>query len=131
MDDNLKKIIQGSTFKVIDGDFAYVKVASIPSGRYFMVTTDNDEITVITETSRLSELNILERNKDIYGLIALNVSVPFYSVGFLAAVSNAVAESGMNILIVSTYSKDYILIRKDKLYECRKILFTLGFQEKT
>lgn len=72
---------------------------------------------------------MIERNKDDYALIALNVSTPFYSVGFLATVSTAIAEHGMNILIISTFSKDYIMVREDKLDEARQVLIQMGFKE--
>ncbi|MCX6812260.1 MAG: ACT domain-containing protein [Candidatus Berkelbacteria bacterium] len=82
-----------------------------------------------TLKNNLSDLDIIEKNKDIYSLIALNVSVPFYSVGFLAAVSGAIAEKGLNILIVSTYSKDYILIKKSKQKIAVETLLNLGFKK--
>ena len=94
-----------------------------------MVSRDADEITVVTKEDNLSGLDLRERNKDYYRLIALNVSVPFYSVGFLAAVSQAIAASGLNILIVSTYSKDYVMVRDDKLEEARAVFLDLGFRE--
>ena len=73
---------------------------------------------------------IKDKNKDIYTLIALNVSIPFYSVGFLAAVSGAIAEKGLNILIVSTFSKDYILIKKSSEKIAVDALLELGFRNK-
>ncbi len=130
MDEELKQIISQSSFAVIAGSFIYAKVASLPElGKHFMVSQDKDEITVVTTQENFDALNLIERNKDNYALVALNVSVPFYSVGFLAAVSNAIAEAGMNILIVSTYSKDYIMVREDKLPEAKQTLLRLGFKE--
>ena len=127
----LQEIIKLSSFTVVDGQFVYVKVATVPNiSNHLMVAQDNDEITVVTREENLRELNIIERNKDEYALIALNVSVPFYSVGFLATVSSAIANAGMDILIISTYSKDYILIRADELYAAKEILLSLGFKQK-
>lgn len=116
MNDELKKIIKQSSFEVQDGKYVYAKVRSIPEDKnHFMASQDKDEITVVTREENLQDLDLIERNKDNYSLIALNVSVPFYSVGFLATVSNAIAKARMNILIVSTYSKDYIMVKEDKL----------------
>jgi len=126
----LKKIIRSSAFEIIKGTFIYARVNQIPKDKHFMVATDGSEITVVTEESRLNELDVVERNKDNYSLIALIVSVPFYSVGFLATVSGAIAEAGMNILIVSTYSRDYIMVKKDVTQKIKNILLSLGFQEK-
>ena len=50
--------------------------------------------------------------------------------GFLAAVSEAISAAGMDILIVSTYSKDYIMVKKNLTQKTKKILLSLGFQEK-
>ncbi len=96
-----------------------------------MISCDEDEITIVTRQENVSGLKVLEKNKDIYTLIALNVSVPFYPVGFLATVSEAVAKEGMNILIVSTYSKDYIMVKKDCTDNVESVLLGLGFTEKS
>lgn len=36
----------------------------------------------------------------------------------------------MNILIISTYSKDYIMVKEDKLKDAKKVILSLGFEEK-
>jgi hypothetical protein len=130
MNDELKTIISQSNFEIIPGSFIYTKVGTIPSGTHFLISQDEDEITVVTKQEELQNLDLIERNKDNYTLIALNVSVPFYSVGFLALVSSAIADAGMNILIVSTYSKDYIMVREDKSDEGQAVLLKLGFNKK-
>jgi len=131
MDKKLKKIIELSTFEVILGRFVYTKVSKEPQlHKHFLISKDKDEITVVTEVGNLGDLKIIERNKDYYTLISLNVSVPFYSVGFLAAVSSAIAKANKNVLIVSTYSKDYILVQYDFLDGVKQVLLTLGFKEK-
>src|SRR3989344_5867979 len=130
MNSGIEKIIKESTFRVEEGRFVYAKVSKAQSIEdHFMVSKDANEITVVTEEENLSELTLVERNKDFYRLIALNVSIPFYAVGFLATVSQAIAKEGMNILIVSTYSKDYILVKDDKVENARLVLLKLGFQE--
>lgn len=129
MDDKLKEIIEQSNFEIKDGFYVYAKVALKPNTDHFMVSQDTDEITVITTEDKLSQLDLTERNKDNYKLIALSVSIPFYSVGFLATVSGAIAKAGLNILIVSTYSKDYIMVKEDKLGKAKEVLLSLGFKE--
>jgi len=130
MNSEIEKIIKESTFKIEEGRFVYAKVSEAPRiEKHFVVSKDVDEITVVTKEENITELALIERNKDFYCLIALNVSIPFYSVGFLAVVSQAIADEGMNILMVSTYSKDYILVKDDKIEEARAVLLKLGFQE--
>jgi hypothetical protein len=114
----------------MEGNFIYAKAAAYPSGEdHFMVAKDKDEITVVTKAENAGRLSLIEKNKEIYALIALHVSVPFYSVGFLAAVSKAIADRGINILIVSTYSKDYVLVKKAELETAKIALSESGFKE--
>ena len=125
------EIIAASTFHVEPGIFVYAKVSEMPlaGGGHFLVTCDADEITVVTRHEKLESLALIERNKDDYRLIAMNVSVPFYSVGFLATVSDAIASNGLNVLIVSTFSKDYLLIKTEAFDLARRALLALGFSE--
>ena len=58
----------------------------------------------------------------------MKVSLPFYAVGFLSTISSAIAEKGMNILIASTYSKDYIMVREEHLSKAKEVLLSLGFK---
>lgn len=130
MKNELKKVIRESTFSLTPGKFIYAKVSKLPtSDKNFMISKDADEITVITEKEHIDELVLIEKNKDTYALIALNVSIPFYSIGFLATISKTIAEAGMNILIVSTYSKDYILIKHNLAKKARLALLQLGLKE--
>lgn len=130
MNDEIKQVIKQSPFKVEEGRYVYVKTSTAPSIEdHFMVTKDGTEITVVTREENLDKLEVIEKNKDFYKVICLNVSVPFYSVGFLATVSSAIAKAGMNILIISTYSKDYIMVKCGREEDARKVLLDLGFQE--
>ncbi len=129
-----RDMIAQSTFAIMPGVYVYAKLKSYPpnAGEHFMVTRDADEITVVTTSEKLpffADDDFLERNRDDYLLISLNVSVPFYSVGFLATVGDAFARAGLNILFVSTYSKDYMMVRADLRERAREILLQLGFQE--
>ena len=122
-----QEILSNSNFVIEPGVYVYTKVRSMPgSGEHFLVTRDKDEITVVTLQENLGQLDMIERNKDEYCLIALNVSIPFYSVGFLAAISSAFAKHGHNILIVSTYSKDYVMVRADLRSKACLILVDIG-----
>lgn len=126
----LQAIIDSSTFAIQPGVYVYGKLARLPADKHFLIAQDSDEITIITTVEKLESLDFIERNKEDYSLIALEVSLPFYATGFLAAVSQAIALREMNILIVSTYSKDYILVKQSKMDEAKAALLELGFKEK-
>ena len=130
MKKELKNIITESSFTVNKGRFVYAKVKTQPlSADHFFVAHDADEITVVTQKEKLDELDLVERNADDYALIALNVSIPFYSVGFLAAITSAIADQNLNALVVSTYSKDYLMVRFDLLPQAKDVLLVLGMHE--
>lgn len=121
-------VIAESQFQILPDIYVYAKVSKIDNvADHFLITKDGTEITVVTTHEKLKSLELVERNKDDYRLIALDVSVPFYSVGFLATVTDALASNGMNVLVVSTYSKDYMLIRADLIAKAEAILLSLGF----
>jgi hypothetical protein len=129
MDKDLQDIINQSSFKVIGDDFRYLKAITVPiEGDHFLVSKDADELTIVTTEDQKKFVDIIEQNKEIYCLIALKVSIPFYCVGFLAVISSEIAKKGMNILIVSTYSKDYILVKVEDKKMALDALRSLGFQ---
>ena len=113
---DLKEAIPKSIATVIKGTYVYVKTDVMEKPDiHFMVSKDKDEVTVITKKENIKELNVLELVGD-YKLIEFKPAVPFQTVGFLAKIAEVIANQGMNILIVSTFSKDYIMI-KEELYE--------------
>lgn len=119
-----------SSFTVLPGKYIYTKVSKKPSNdNHFMVTQDQDEITVVTLEENLSKLDITEKNQHNWKLISLNLAIPFMS-GTLAAINTACAEKELNNLIVSTYSKDYIFVREDQLVAIKNVLSSLGFKDK-
>ncbi len=125
----IKKIIRQSSFSVAEGRYIYAKARTVDVlDDHFMVSRDSHEITVVTREENVSRFDLIEKNKEFYKLIALNVSAPFYAVGFLSTVSTAIAEKGMNVLIVSTYSKDYLLVKYDNVEAAQKVLVKLGFK---
>lgn len=128
MDNALKEIIAKSKLHVEDGTYVVRKVKDKPAADHFLVTVDSFETTVITAVDRISELSLIERNKDDYALIRLDVAIPFYSVGFLAAVTDTIAKQEMNILVVSTYSKDYILVLAEHKSRAVEALKAMGFR---
>lgn len=122
--------IAQSNFEVQPGNYIYAKVSAVAADEsHFLISRDADEITVVTTEDRLGSLQLIERNKDVYKLVSLNVAVPFYSVGFIATVCDALASASMNVLVVSTFSKDYIMVRADLIERATAILLSLGFEE--
>ena len=112
------------------GRFAMVKVQEIEKeANYFFLANDGEENTMVVEEANLSQVRYEEIQK-WFKLIRLAVSVPFFSVGFLAKVASAIANRGINILLISTYSNDYLLIRENDVDAAFEALKALGFRTK-
>jgi|GEM_PF-389641 hypothetical protein len=126
----IEEIIRKSTFIIHQGAYVYAKAKNRPEkGKHFMVSEDESEITVVTKEENLRFVDVIERKKEAYSLIALNPSKSFSSVGFLAAVSNALAKEKINIFLLSAYSKDYVLVRVQDLDFAKNTLVKTGLKE--
>jgi hypothetical protein len=127
LSEDLRHVLADSTFFVADGTYCCAKAAKAPStGRHFMVAMDDSETTIITEITNLPLLDAFEINATRYTPIGINVAAPFTCVGFLAAVTDAVAERGIDLLAVSTYSRDYILVEEHQAEGAAEALVALG-----
>ncbi len=128
----LASVLRNSTFTVRDEKFVYAKVSKLPEpSKYYITAPDPDgsEITVIGPWEKIRDLAIVERNKEDYAWVSLNVSVPFYCVGFMAAVNTAIANAGVDLLDLSLYSKDHFLVKASEVGKAVQALALVGLTE--
>ena len=104
--------------------FAVVK-SKKSSPDAFAVIQDKDEITVIIDQSRINDENVIEVERD-WKIITFDMILPFGLVGFLARVSQALAEEKISIFALSAYSTDHILVKQKDLPQAIKKLESLG-----
>ena len=124
---DLREAISKSIATIMKDTYVYVKTNEIEKPDiHFMVSKDKDEVTVITKKENIEKLKVLELVGD-YKLIEFKPAVPFQTVGFLAKISEVIASQGMNILIVSTFSKDYIMIKEELCEKGVQALKNIGF----
>ena len=102
----LNKILYNSTYEVVDGLYSVAK---------------------IEKNFQCSEIFMVSKNN--YKLIAINVAVPFYSPGFIATISNSLAQNCIPVLVVSTYSKDYFIVQEKDYWGAIYELKKLGIKE--
>jgi hypothetical protein len=130
----LDKIIRSSTTILHRGRYAYLQVKGKENlGEHFLVSQDKDEVTVITEEANVSKVRYTKEVK-WFKLIEVRIAAEFTKtdywaklLGFWATVTGAIADAGLNILTVSTFSKDYMLIREEKIDIAVAALKKLGF----
>jgi hypothetical protein len=97
---------------------------------HFLVTHEAEEISVITTEDKLDELapQTLQQ-QGWFRLLQFKMSTPFETSGFLAAIASQLAARQLNILMVSTFSKDWLLLREKDLEIGLTSLHELGFQQ--
>jgi hypothetical protein len=125
----IQNIIQNTQASVIPGRYAMLKLTRMPEKEVecFFISNDGNEITMIIEERKMNKTLIYDDIQKGFSLISLSVSAPFYAVGFLATVTTSIAQAGFNVLVISTFSKDFLLVRKNVIEKVVKILLELGF----
>ena len=112
-----KVYVWKETFAVIKSKKTYPKA--------FANIIDKNETTVIIEQSKFNQKDVIEIEKD-WKIITFNMVLPFGLVGFLAKVSQALAEEKISIFALSAYSTDHILVKEKDLPKAIKKLKDLG-----
>lgn len=90
MDSKLQEMFNNSTFSISSKSYTYLKAGTYPANPqdHFMVSKDDEEITVVTENVEMVT-NIIEKNDNEWLLVALNLAIPFMK-GTLFNVSKAI-----------------------------------------
>lgn len=122
----LNEVIRTSDVVVHRGRFAYLKCSEKPGGSHFLVSQDSDEVTVVTNEQHVEAVKYAESTK-WFKLLEIRVSKPFIAKGFLAKISTTISAKNLNVLLVSTYSKDYALVREETADIAIQALEEVGF----
>lgn len=123
----LDEVIRNSPVIVHAEHYAVAKVRAAPGTTgHFAVFTDDCETTVVTTEARLAACEVLALEKP-FAMLEFRVAVPFEAPGFLATICGCLAEGGINVLVYSTFSRDYVLVRWDDLAAAVERLRTVGF----
>jgi len=112
--------------KVWEGEFAVMK-SKKEYDRAFANIEDKNELTVIIEQDKIDEQDMIKIEKD-WKLITFNTTLDFNLVGFISKISSALAEANIPIFVVSSYSTDHLMVKKDKLNKTLKILKNLEIE---
>lgn len=124
---SLEEAIRKSPAIVHREPYTVAKVRRPPvQGDHFAVFMDESETTVITRESQLQRCEVLDVEQP-FALIEFRVSVPFQAPGFLARICGCLGACGINVLVYSTFSRDYVLVRYDDLDVTVRVLREAGF----
>lgn len=127
--ESTQQVIADSTFRFA-GTYRYASVRSLANAeKHLMVTRDETEITVVTQEENLAGLDVLDLNADRWLLLAIDCANPFYCVGFIARISTALSGAGFDILVVSTFSRDWVFVKEEDATRAAELLREIGFRE--
>ena len=90
-----------------------------------MISRDEKETTVVTE--HLEDLEVLEVNPDRWTLVSIDCSQPFYCVGFIARISGMISAAGLDLLVLSTFTRDWVFVKEEDAAKAAEVLRAAGF----
>jgi uncharacterized protein len=92
-----------------------------------VVIQDKNEITVVIDQEKLAAYkdDLVETDKD-WKIITFDMLLPIDMVGWIAKVSDILAEEGVSILIFSAYSTDHVLVQVSDLEKATNKLQAMG-----
>jgi len=118
--------VKGMKVLVRTEKYAIARVRNPPRG-CFAVVDDGKETSIVIDQSRVNEADALTIERDLR-IITFDAVLPFDLVGFLASVSNALAEVGVAVFVISAYSTDHLLIKELDLDKALAKLREVGFE---
>ena len=129
---NVKDYFKNGRIFVSKERFAIVK-SNKPFPDSFAIIKDKNEITIVIDQSKINEKlkkRIIKIEKD-WKILTFDMVLPFGLVGFLAEISKTLADAGVSIFVISSFSTDHILIKEKNLKKSINKLKILGFKVKT
>jgi len=125
---SLDDIIRSSPVIVHPDRYAYLAVDQLPAGGdHLMVYAHGGDRTVVTREELVPSVPHVAC-ESWFRLLECLTSTPFESPGFLARITDAIASAGLNVLIVSTFSRDCALVRQQDLDTALDALRAIGFE---
>ena len=114
---NGKVYVWKETFAVVKSKKTYLNA--------FANIIDKNETTVIIDQSKFNEKDAIEIERD-WKILTFDMVLPFGLVGFIAKISQALADEKISILAISAYSTDHILVKEKDVTKAIKKLENLG-----
>ncbi len=91
----------------------------------FMLFKDKWEVTLVLDEIDFATIRHLMRDAKVeknFRFLSFDVDLDFDVVGFMAQIAKILAEAGISILPISSFSRDHVLVRQDDLAKALKAL---------
>jgi uncharacterized protein len=121
---NLDLLLNSMKPKLVRGEFVFCTLSNEKYAQLtlnpLMVFNETAGTTLILE-KEIADKNNLSYNSP-WALITLEVHSDLQAVGFLAAITNKLAENGISVNAVSAYYHDHLFVPFEKSKEALKLL---------
>lgn len=91
----------------------------------FLIFKDKWEVTLLLDEIDFEAMRVGLRDAKIakgFRLLSFDITLDFSVVGFLAFISNKLAEAEISIVALSAFSRDHLLIKQADLAKALKVL---------
>lgn len=120
-------MISHSTFRFA-GTFLWASARAVRNAeRHLLIARDEKETTVVTTPELLGDVDVIETNSDRWLLLSIDCAHPFYCVGFIAKLASALSDAGLDILFVSTFTRDWVFVKEADGERAAEVLESAGF----
>jgi len=124
MTSNARKLLQNCPVEIWAQPFAVVKAKYVPKS-FVAVFNDQEETTVVIDEQYLDDDWMIEAERG-WRMLSFRVTLQFELVGFLAVVTQALADVKVSIFALSAYSTDHLLVKDSDLPRAARCLESLG-----
>jgi len=112
--------MEQNLIKIWDGDFSIVKSKKNYDNAFANIVDEN-EMTIVINSNLVNLEDVIEK-EDGWSLITFDTNLDFELTGFISKISSALADARISIFVVSSYSTDHILVKKENLDKTISIL---------
>ena len=91
----------------------------------FMIMRDAHEVTLVIEEDDWLRIRHAVRDAQVernYRLLTLDIKLPWTTVGYLARVTEILAAEKVSVGVMSSFSRDHLLIKQDDLGKALRAL---------
>lgn len=125
---NLNQLLKFMQPKLVPGKYVFCTISeskfSALKIKSKMVFREEEGVTFILE-KEVADKNKLSYDK-IWSLITLNVNSDLAAVGFLAAITPALAKAGISANVVSAYYHDHLFVLEEMAEKAMELLLKLS-----
>lgn len=120
--------LKGKCVLVSRKNYAIVKAREEMQGA-FAVVRDGRELTIVIEQEKVDGKTAIEMER-FWRVLTFDFAMPFDLVGFIAEISRALAEEGISVFVVSSYSTDHVLVKEEHVMKAIAKLGKMGLKAK-